>query len=290
MYLVEELLILQLSYNRKMSSTYIVSNVALLWMQQTMSYILATILVALATISGVTMQSSMQSALAQGLPLSSPACGQVVHGNVTLTANLVCTGDGLIVGGDNTTINLNGYSITGPGENSSKVGINIPHSNSVVISGSGAIRNFQAGVFISGSENTNVHRVTFDGNKIAIFVSGSIGSTVEQNFIGPNAIGVASHSSIEFQVHANMMTGNDLAGVTLVNTDKSQVDANSIGGSKNGIFLDAQSTRNTILYNNVLKNTVDINNADGLPLNINGNELIKNNCFVSQPSGGCNPQ
>ena len=63
-------------------------------MQQTMSYILATILVALATISGTNIQSSMQMALAQGLPLSSPACGQVVHGNVTLTANLVCTGDG----------------------------------------------------------------------------------------------------------------------------------------------------------------------------------------------------
>lgn len=121
-------------------------------------------------------------------------------------------------------------------------------------------------------------------------MTGSIGSTIEQNFIGPNTIGVASHSSIGVQIHANMMTGNDLAGVTLVNTDKGQVDANSIGGSRNGIFVDAQSTKNTILYNNVLKNDVDINNADGLPLNINGNELLKNNCFVSQPSGGCNPQ
>ena len=72
-------------------------------------------------------------ALAQGLPLSSPACGQVVHGNVTLTANLVCLRNGLIVGGDNTTINLNGYSVNGPGDNSSKVGIAIPHSNSVLI-------------------------------------------------------------------------------------------------------------------------------------------------------------
>ena len=255
-----------------------------------MSYILATILVALATISGVNIQSSMQVALAQGLPLSSPACGQVVHGNITLTANLVCEGDGLIVGGDNTNINLNGYSISGPGDNSSKVGIAVPHSDNVVIEGSGAIRSFQAGVLITGSDGTNVHRVTFDGNKIAVFMTGSTGRTIEQNFIGPNTIGVASHSSIGVQIHANMMTGNDLAGVTLVNTDKGQIDANSIGGSRNGIFVDAQSTKNTILYNNVLKNDVDINNADGLPLNINGNELLKNNCFVSQPSGGCNPQ
>jgi hypothetical protein len=258
-------------------------------MQKTMSYILATILVALATISGINMQNSMQVALAQE-PLSSPACGQVVHANVTLTANLVCTGDGLIVGEPNTTINLNGYSIEGPGDNSSKVGIAVPHSDNVVIQGSGSIKNFQAGVLITGSGNTEMNRITFEGNKIAVFMTGSIGSTVEQNFIGPNTIGVASHSSIGAQIHANMMTSNDLAGVTLVNTDKSQVDANSIGGSRNGIFLDAQSTKNTVLYNNILKNDVDINNADGLPLNINGNELIKNNCFVSQPSGGCNPQ
>jgi nitrous oxidase accessory protein NosD len=121
-------------------------------------------------------------------------------------------------------------------------------------------------------------------------MTGAIGTTVEQNFIDSNTIGIASHSTIGTQLHANMMTGNDLAGVTLVNTDRSQIDANSIGGSRNGIYLDSQSTKNTILYNIVLKNDIDINNADGLPLNINGNELLKNNCFVSTPSGGCNPQ
>jgi nitrous oxidase accessory protein NosD len=185
---------------------------------------------------------------------------------------------------------LNGYSINGPGDNSSKVGISVPHSNNVIIQGSGSIRNYQAGILISGSQSTEINRITFEGNKIAVFMTGAIGTTVEQNFIDSNTIGIASHSTIGTQLHANMMTGNDLAGITLVNTDRSQIDANSIGGSRNGIYLDSQSTKNTILYNNVLKNDIDINNADGLPLNINGNELLKNNCFVSTPSGGCNPQ
>ncbi|MGI0033116.1 MAG: hypothetical protein ACRD97_07585 [Nitrososphaeraceae archaeon] len=40
----------------------------------------------------------------------SPDCGKVIQGNFTLTANLICNSkDGLIVGGDKTTINLNGY-------------------------------------------------------------------------------------------------------------------------------------------------------------------------------------
>src|SRR5918995_1054731 len=52
---------------------------------------------------------------------SSAACGQVVSGVVNLTANLNCSsGDGIIVGGPNTVINMNGFSITGPGQDSSK--------------------------------------------------------------------------------------------------------------------------------------------------------------------------
>ncbi|HET6640004.1 MAG TPA: hypothetical protein VFG77_00155, partial [Nitrososphaeraceae archaeon] len=41
------------------------------------------------------------------------ACGQVVSGVVNLTSNLNCSGDGIIVGGPNTVVNMNGFSITG---------------------------------------------------------------------------------------------------------------------------------------------------------------------------------
>ena len=52
----------------------------------------------------------------QTVPISA-ACGQVVSGVVNLTANLNCgSGDGIIVGGPNTVINMNGFSITGPGQ------------------------------------------------------------------------------------------------------------------------------------------------------------------------------
>src|SRR5918994_4398466 len=69
-------------------------------------------------------QPQQQQAQAQQVaePISA-ACGQVVSGVVNLTANLNCSsGDGIIVGGPNTVINMNGFSITGPGQDSSKVG------------------------------------------------------------------------------------------------------------------------------------------------------------------------
>ena len=81
-------------------------------------------------------------------PTSNAACGQVVSGVVNLTANLNCSGDGLIVGGPNTVINMNGFSITGPGQDSSKVGIMVPNVDNVVVNGPGSISNFQAGYFL----------------------------------------------------------------------------------------------------------------------------------------------
>jgi nitrous oxidase accessory protein NosD len=253
----------------------------------TMSYMVATILT-LAAVSGLAIQSSTQMTHAQAPTLtSSPACGQVVKGNVTLTADLKCDGDGLIVGADNAVIDLAGYSITGTGPDSSKVGIVVPNSDGVQVIGPGAIREFQAGILITGSDDTSVKRTTFDGNKIAVFMTGTTNTVVEQNMIGPNSIGVAAHSSDLVDVHANLMSTNNLAGVTFVNTDKSIIWANSVGGSANGIFTDAQSSKNEMKFNNVLGNTLDINNADGLALNINENTYEKNNCNTSNPVGVC---
>ena len=78
-------------------------------------------------------------------PSSNAACGQVVSGVVNLTANLNCSGDGIIVGGPNTVINMNGFSITGPGQDSSKVAIMVPNVDNVVVNGPGSLSNFQAG-------------------------------------------------------------------------------------------------------------------------------------------------
>ena len=40
---------------------------------------------------------------------------------------------------------------------------------------------------------------------------------------------------------------------------------NNVVGSQNGVFLDGQSSQNTISANNVLENVIDLNNAIGLP-------------------------
>ena len=218
---------------------------------------------------------------------SNAACGQVVSGVVNLTANLNCSGDGLIVGGPNTVINMNGFSIAGPGQDSSKVGIMVPNVDNVVVNGPGSISNFQAGVLLTGATGFAINSVILSNNQIGTFMTGAENAQVQQNIIQGNSIGVASHSSTGSAIDSNLMNGNLLAGITFVNTQQSNVGMNNVVGSQNGVFLDGQSTQNTISANNVLENVIDLNNANGLPTNINANQYTDNSCETSNPSGLC---
>jgi parallel beta-helix repeat protein len=237
--------------------------------------------------------SSPSSLQKQDLPsptdqaTTNAACGQVSSGVVNLTSNLNCTGDGIIVGGPNTVINMNGFSITGPGADSSKVGIMASNVDNVIINGPGSIGNFQAGILLSGTNGFKIDSTTLENNQIAIFMTGADNAEVQQNMIQNNHIGIASHSAIDSKIESNLVNENLLSGVTFVNTKSSTIDMNNVHGSQDGVFVDEQSADNTISSNNVLDNEIDINNANGLPININSNQYAENNCGVSNPSGLC---
>ena len=220
-------------------------------------------------------------------PTTTAACGQVVEGLVELNSNLNCSGDGLIVGGDDTTIRLNGHTIMGPGPDSSKVGVSVGNQDGVRIEGPGTIEQFQAGVLASGAEGTMISEMILENNQIAIFSTGTEGLQAMQNIITRNSIGMASHSSNGLELRENLLTGNVLAGITFVATGESLVSTNNVIESENGIFVDPQSSDNRIESNNVLRNKVDLNNANGLATNVNQNGFSDNNCQISNPSGLC---
>src|SRR5919112_5709328 len=186
---------------------------------------------------------------AESAPVStSLSCGQVVKESVTLSANLECSTDGLIAGADGITINLNGFTIAGPGGESSKVGIMLANNDDVKVTG-GTIKGFQAGVLNTGGSGNTISKVTFTENQIAIFNTGAKNTNIDANNMFSNSIGVASHSSTGTKLHQNMLTDNQLAGVTLVNSAENVLDFNTITGSVNGVFLDGQSANNNVNTN-----------------------------------------
>ena len=249
--------------------------------------ILLATLVSLSTLSIDTVTSAVAQQNVNPGDSTYAACGQVLSGVVNLTSNLNCSGDGFVVSGPNTVINMNGFSITGPGQDSSKVGIMVPNVDNVVVNGPGSISNFQAGVLLTGANGFKINSVILSNNQIGTFMTGAENAQVQQNIIQKNNIGIASHSSSGSKISSNLMSANAMAGITFVNSKDSSLDLNNVHGSQSGIFLDGQSTDNRISANNILENVFDLNNANGLPTNINTNQYLDNRCDTSNPVGLC---
>ena len=204
-----------------------------------------------------------------------------------MNSDLNCSGDDLIIGADGTTIRLNDHTITGPGPDSSKVGISVGSRNGVRIEGKGTIEQFQAGILASGAKGTSITSMTLTGNQIAVFSTGTEGLQAIQNIINKNSIGMASHSSNVLQLTENFISGNALAGITFVATDDSLISKNNVRESENGMYVDDPSNGNRIESNDAHENMVDLNNANGLDTNVNSNAYCDNNCETSNPSGLC---
>jgi len=241
-----------------------------------------------ATANTGTQPNQASASSASSSPTStSLSCGQVVRESVTLSANLECSTDGLIAGANGITIDLNGFTIAGPGGESSKVGIMLANNDNVQVTG-GTVKGFQAGILNTGGSGNTISKVTFTENQIAVFNTGATNTNIETNNMFSNSIGVASHSSTGTKLHQNMLTDNQLAGVTLVNSAENVLDFNTITGSVNGVFLDGQSANNNVNTNTIVQNSgVDINNGNGLPTNINANGFSDNLCHTSVPDGLC---
>ena len=181
---------------------------------------------------------------------------------------------------------MNGFSIFGPGADSSSIGIGIEKDN-VVIKGPGIISGFQAGILATGTNQPNITSTILQNNQIGVFLTSNSGVRIIENIVKNNNIGLAAQSDSGITAQNNLIDNNTMAGITFVDASKSNLVENSIGGSQNGMFLDAQSTGNTMSQNKFHSNVVDINNANGLAPTINQNTYSNNNCKTSNPSGLC---
>jgi parallel beta-helix repeat protein len=295
------------------------------------------------------------------------SCGQVVTQDVTLTSDLNCdSGDGLIVGASGITINLNGYSITGPNgggqeavnptgsqgaanptsadsddgnggqqeeeeeavnptsadsddENGGQQeeaaateeeepeirpvttrqntadydgssGILVANADNVAIAGLGEISGFSRGVTFLGSSGGAVTDIQLANNDIGAVVASSEGTEISRNTITNNGIAVVSDGSNGGVTAFNQIVANVEQGILLVGSSDNVVAANNMyGNGGSGIFLDPMSQRNHLDYNTVFGHeAADLNNADGMPTNVNQNSFgDNNNCGTSLPGGLC---
>lgn len=249
-------------------------------MRRTAIIFLAIALVSM--MSGV-VQTQSTTTLAQE---SEDLCGTEVSGDLELSSDLVCDGDGLHVAANDLIINLNGHTIRGPGTDSNTTGIHVDGVREVRIRGPGLVTGFGTGVAYTDSSGGAIRDTYLLRNDIGVLLDATIDTHVKQDHIAESRIGVLNRASDNTEIEIAILTGNK-EGIRLENSQSVDVDFNIIMDGGTGVYMDEDSIDNELFYMIMFRNqgpdAVIANPGEGGLKNNFGN----NECIRSTPAEIC---
>ena len=226
--------------------------------------ILAMVGVALVELSGA-------EAAGQG----QPQCGDTITTDTTLHKDLVdCPNNGIVIGANNITLNLNGHLIDGDGTPTSGCDsdkefcdtgiVNEGHDGVTVMHGS--IRQFGGGVTLFAVRQNRVQGISTSGNHfngIQLF-NASQSLVRDSSGHGPNEeIGLGLFSSHHVRLVHNSFRDTALDGIVVSGGARNLVEGNKIRGAGkeaprdgDGVAVDAEA-KHTLLRSNQASNSKD---------------------------------
>lgn len=210
------------------------------------------------------------------------SCGATITVDTSLTKNLRCPADGLLVAGDGVTLDLAGHNVSGSGAGS---GITVSGANVTVTNG--VVKGFQQGVDVDQTGNqATLSRLTVKGN--------GTGLEVGPNLTGPTR-GTVSDS--EF-------TSNAFDGIFLNGTFWTIEDTTISHNGRDGIHGYPDAFRQTIVGNQIkdnaghgisftnqndgltiADNVVSKNGADGIHIDTSTAQITGNTTRANQGTG-----
>ena len=202
-------------------------------------------------------------------------CGQVLTRSTLVMNDLLdCLGDGLIIGADGITVDLNGHTIDGTGLGS---GILNNGFDSVTIT-NGIVQEFDFGVQLAaGSMNAIVADMTLNLDQEAgIQLADADSADIRDNLISGCELGIAlGEGTQNARIRNNVLSGNPGEGVYLLSASGNRIESNLITASSGaGVLLEGSSG------NTVERNTLSANSGGGITLG--ATELPSNNNRVER--------
>jgi parallel beta-helix repeat protein len=223
-------------------------------------------------------------------------CGDVVVADTRLDSNLVnCPGDGIVIGADNITLDLKGYTVDGDGfesdsEDPNDNGVDNSRGHDGVTIRNGAVQEFDHGIELVhfGSQlsatanrlrglrvtrnNTGIELFNSPANRIErnvvsnnsdgmVFYYGSHGNRIERNVVAHNHVGLVIEGSNNNLVSKNAVFDSSF-GIALYIAEENRVEHNSVSATNgptesSGISL-YDSDNNTVSKNTVFGNRFGI--------------------------------
>jgi parallel beta-helix repeat protein len=218
-------------------------------------------------------------------------CGDVITQDTTLDADLIdCPGDGLVIGADNVTLDLNGHTIDGDGIGSlSACDTGIANGEASrfldcppkteghdgVTIKDGVVRNFVLGVSLEAAGQGAVRGMTILGAAAGISLEdGSGENLVTQNKLISSGIGLRE-AGPDNRIQGNSVSGSGSGIYVSGFADGNRIEGNSISNNQAGIFLTDSFGDTVIKDNSVMDNEVGIWLLESQHTRIEGNRVLR---------------
>jgi parallel beta-helix repeat protein len=195
-----------------------------------------------------------------GFAASHVSCGQTITTDTKLDSDLVnCPSNGVVIGADNITLDLNGHVIDGDGTEFSAcppdepcdVGVVALEHEGVTIKG-GSVREFGVGVLVVGATDSRVTRLALSNNLfLGLIVADSSRSEVDrvaasENGLTTDQAGIGVFDSGELMITRNDVFTNGDIGMFIVGLEDSRIEANSLSSNPEaGIILEGSGNEFT---------------------------------------------
>jgi parallel beta-helix repeat protein len=200
------------------------------------------------------------------------ACGQTITQSTVLDNDLSgCANNGIVVGADNITLDLNGHTVAGTAASGDNGGVVLVGRTGVTVR-NGTVRNFDVGVVIEGGSANTVQDVTAmdniayevgphrGGDGIAILSSRN-NRIVNNNTVnnGPYS-GIGIYTSVD-SAHprgtTGVSSGNVVDGNVVTGNIEGRTPNNVVNNDNIGIRLEPGNTGNVVQNNRVSNNGLD---------------------------------
>jgi hypothetical protein len=214
------------------------------------------------------------------------SCGQTITSSTTLSADLVCNADGVIIGADHVTLNLNGHRIRAFG---SATGVSSSHVGAVVENGS--VVGFNNDVSLSGDSSRVVNVQAGNAQAFGILVTGENDVISGNRAFGNGSSGIAGFGTGS-QYTNNFLQSN--AGYGLQLDDASLVSGNkALSNSVDGIAAGNGSGESLSITNNLANgnhlNGIDAGGGgDPTAITLSGNQAFFNSLVGIGAAAGVN--
>ena len=227
---------------------------------------------------------------AQAAKAAHVSCNETITADTTLDGDLVnCPNNGIVIGADDVTLDLNGHTIDGDGTPAvgcdpqvefCDIGV-VNDGHDGVTMRDGSVRQFEYGVFVGGARHNRVVDISSSGNRFFGFVLGGSARSVVRNSSGnrnlaPDGDGLGLFGSDHNRIVQSSFRNNAQLGIHVVDSTGNLIKENLISRNSDfGILMEAD--RNQVRRNRCARNDTCIIVAPG-----NRNVIARNHVFRGQ--------